>query len=174
MTDPKEPETVAEWFEKGVQCFRDTDGVNAVNAFRRVIEMAPSYRHSDGDNAYFYMGKIHEVEGDMDKALTMYGRALEIDPWDEESLIGRGSCLTVKRDHDGAIADFRKVLEIPDQHRRAPRKHLFYAIAENFRQKKDYAAALEWGRRALADDPDNFRHQELVKDVTARMAESDG
>lgn len=173
MPPSKPPETVTEWFEKGARCFRDGDGVSAVAAFRRVIELDPSYRHGDGDNAYFYMGKIHEVEGDIDKAVAMYDRALGLDPWDEESLIGRGSCFTVKRNHDAAIADFRKVLQIPDPHRRAPLKHLYYAIAENLRQKKDYAAALDWGRRALAEDPDNFRHQELVKDVTARLGKTD-
>ena len=88
-------------------------------AFRRVIEMDPAYRHPDGDNAYFYLGKIHEVEGDLDNALAMYTCALSLDPWDEESLIGRGSCLTVHREHERAIADFRKVLAIPARHRRA-------------------------------------------------------
>ncbi len=70
---------------------------------------------------------------------------------------------------DRAIADFERVLAIPAQHRRAPVQHLLYAIAENYRQKKDYASALLWGQQALDKAPDNFRHQELVKDMQARL-----
>ncbi|MBL0715467.1 MAG: tetratricopeptide repeat protein [Desulfosarcina sp.] len=169
MAERKEPVTTMEWFEEGVRCFKKPDGVGAVRAFRRVIEMDPAYRHNDGDNAYFYMGKIHEVEGDLDPAVAMYTRALALDPWDEESLIGRGSCLTVRQEYDRAITDFRKALAIPAPHRRAPVQHLLSAIAENYRLMKDYANALMWGHRALDEEPDNFRHQELVKAMQAKL-----
>ncbi len=169
MGDRQAPESVAEWFEEGIRCFQKPDGVGAVRAFRQVIELDPGYRHTDGDNAYFYLGKIHEVEGDLDLAVGMYTRALALDAWDEESLIGRGSCLTVQKAHDRAIADFSKAMAIPDAHRRAPVQHLLYAIAENYRQKSDYASALMWGQRALDAEPDNFRHQELVKAMQVKL-----
>jgi tetratricopeptide (TPR) repeat protein len=169
MVEHQAPATIEDWFEEGVRCFKKPDGVGAVRAFRRVIALDPGYRHTDGDNAYFYMGKIHEVEGDLDLAVGMYTRALALDAWDEESLIGRGSCLTVQKAHDRAIADFRKALSIPDAHRRAPVQHLLYAVAENYRQKEDFASALMWGQRALDKDPGNFRHQELVKAMQAKL-----
>ena len=169
MGNRQAPETVEGWFAEGVRCFKAPDGVGAVRAFRRVIELDPGYRHGDGDNAYFYMGKIHEVEGDLDLAVEMYTRALALDAWDEESLIGRGSCLTVQKAHERAIADFRKALAIPDAQRRAPAQHLLYAIAENYRQQEDYASALIWGQQALDKDPDNFRHQELVKAMQMKL-----
>ena len=84
-------------------------------------------------------------------------------------MIGRGSCLSVTGQQDRAIADFEKVLAIPAQHRRAPVQHLLYAIAENYRQKKDYASALLWGQQALDKEPDNFRHQELVKAMQVQL-----
>lgn len=173
MPEPKPPKSIAEWFAQGVQCFHAPDGMGAVAAFKKVIDLDPAYRHHDGDNAYFYLGKIHEVEGDLENALAMYTCALSLDPWDEESLIGRGSCLTVRREHERAIADFRKALAIPTPHRRAPVQHLLYAIAENYRQQNDYSAALRWGQKALAEDPDNFRHQELVKEMQAHLANKD-
>jgi tetratricopeptide (TPR) repeat protein len=169
MEREQKPATIAEWFAEGVRCFKAPDGIGAVRAFRRVIAMDPGYRHEDGDNAYFYMGKIHEVEGDLELAVGMYTRALALDAWDEESLIGRGSCLTVQKSHDRAIADFRKALAIPDAHRRAPAGHLLYAVAENFRLKEDFASALIWGQRALDADPNNFRHQELVKAMQVKL-----
>ena len=162
-------EDLAELFEEGRRCFRKPDGLGDVRALEKVIDLDPAYRHPDGDNPYFYLGKINEVESRYKDAIALYTQALALDPWDEESLIGRGSCLSVTGQQDRAIADFRKVLAIPARHRRAPVQHLLYAIAENYRQKHDYAAALHWGKQALDREPDNFRHQELVKEMQTRL-----
>ncbi|MGD9331750.1 MAG: tetratricopeptide repeat protein [Desulfobacterales bacterium] len=164
-------EDIAALFEKGRRCFRQPDGLGAVRALEKVIDLDPAYRHPDGDNPYFYLGKIHEVESRYKDAITLYSQALAIDPRDEESLIGRGSCFSVTGQQDRAIADFEKVLALPAQHRRVPVQHLLYAIAENYRQKKDYAEALLWGQQALDKEPDNYRHQELVKAMQARLQE---
>jgi tetratricopeptide (TPR) repeat protein len=166
---PPPGEDIAELFEEGRRCFRKPDGLGAVRALEKVIDLDPAYRHPDGDNPYFYLGKIHEVESRYKDAIALYSQALANDPWDEESLIGRGSCLSVTGQQERAIEDFQKVLAIPAQHRRAPVQHLLYAIAENYRQKNDYAAALHWGQQALEKEPDNFRHQELVKEMQARL-----
>mgnify|MGYP006286973391 CR=1 FL=1 len=166
---PPEETDIAALFEEGRRCFRKPDGVGAVRALEKVIDLDPAYRHPDGDTAYFYLGKISEVESRYQDAIAYYTQALALVSRDEESLIGRGSCLSVTGRQDRAIDDFRKVLTIPAQHRRTPVQHLLYAIAENYRQKKDYAAALHWGQQALDKDPDNFRHQELVKEVQARL-----
>jgi tetratricopeptide (TPR) repeat protein len=160
---------IATLFEEGRKCFRKPDGLGAVRALEKVIDQDPAYRHPDGDNPYFYLGKINEVESRYKDAIALYSQALANNPWDEESLIGRGSCLSVTGQQDRAIADFEKVLAIPSKHRRAPVQHLLYAIAENYRQKNDYAAALHWGQQALDTEPDNFRHQELVKEMQARL-----
>ncbi len=76
-----------------------------------------------------------------------------IDPYDEESLIGRGSCYTVKKDHEKAVADFKKVLDFPPETRNAPLKHVLYAVAENYRQLKDFSNALFGGKRRLRKIP---------------------
>jgi tetratricopeptide (TPR) repeat protein len=171
MAEEKSPHTVAEWFEKGRRCFHQPDGVGAVKAMTHVIEMDPAYRHPDGDNPYFYLGKIHEMEDRLDEAVILYSRALAVNPLDEESLIGRGSCYTVTKQHERAIADFTRVLQFPERKRRVPRSHLLYAIAENYRQIEDWEQALYWGRQALEADPKNNRHQELLKEINAKMNE---
>jgi len=160
---------IAELFNEGINCFNKPDGVGAVRAFEAVIEIDPAYRHQDGDNPYFYLGKIAEIEGRIDDAIHLYSSALILDPYDEESLIGRGSCYTVKKNHDTAVEDFKKVLDIPPQNRNAPMKHLLYAIAENYRQQKDFPNALHWGEKTLLEDPGDSRHQELVADVKKQM-----
>ena len=171
MTPAGPPETAAEWFERGRECFHKPDGVGAVKAMERVTDMDPGYRHPDGDNPYFYLGKIHEIEGRMDEAIVNYSRALAVDMHDEESLIGRGSCYTVTRQHGQAIADFTKVLQLPAKQRRVPRKHLFYVIAENYRQMKDWGQAIHWAKKALDADSGNDRHRQLFKELSSKAKE---
>ena len=142
------PLSATDWFNEGLRCFYQPDGIGAVRAFEAVVKINPAYRHGDGDNPYFYLGKISEIEGRIDDAIMLYSSALTIDPYDEESLIGRGSCYTVKKNHEVAVADFKKVLDIPPESRNAPLKHVLYAIAENYRQQKDFPNALLWGEKA--------------------------
>jgi tetratricopeptide (TPR) repeat protein len=163
------PLSATDWFNEGLKYFNKPDGVGAVRAFEAVVKINPAYRHEDGDNPYFYLGKISEIEGRIDDAIMLYSRALTLDPYDEESLIGRGSCYTVKKNHEVAVADFKKVLDIPPENRNAPLQHVLYAIAENFRQQKDFPKALHWGEKALSKDPANDRHRELVDDVKKQM-----
>jgi tetratricopeptide (TPR) repeat protein len=170
VSDEKSSPSLAQWFEEGRKCFHKPDGPGAIKAFEQVIELDPAYCHPDGDNPYFYLGKIHEIEGRLDDAIVCYSRALAVDPFDEESLIGRGSCYTVTKQHQRAIDDFTKLLDASDSQRRVPRKHLLYAVAENYRQLKDWGQAAYWARQALAADPANRRHQELLKDIVAKTA----
>ena len=169
MSEAKTPRTIDDWFAEGVRCFHKPDGVAAVAALEKVVDLDPGYRHPNGDNPYFYLGKIHEVEGNLEKAVVLYSRALAVDPIDEESLIGRGSCYTVLKRHQDAIDDFSRLLNFPDQHRRVARKNLLYVIAENYRQLEDWGQAVHWGRLAVDADPGNERHQELLKAVQARV-----
>ena len=169
MTIDDTRRSVAGWFNEGVRCFKAPDGIGAVRAFEKVIEIDSAYRHDDGDNPYFYLGKIAEMESRIDDGILLYSRALTLDPYDEESLIGRGSCHTVKKNHEFAVADFKKVLDIPSEFRNTPLKYVLYAIAENYRQQKDYPNALHWGEKALAEDPNNYRHQELVTEMKKQM-----
>ncbi len=167
----EENRSVTEWFNEGLRCFHKPDGIGAVRAFETVVKMDPFYRHEDGDNPYFYLGKICEIEDRLDDAVRFYSSALTLDPYDEESLIGRGSCYTVKKNHDLAVADFKTVLDFSPERRNAPLKHVLYAIAENYRQQKDFPKALDWGEKALLADPDNHRHQQLVAEVKKQMGE---
>ncbi len=171
MTLKNEPRTVAEWFEEGVRCFHKPDGVRALAAFNKVTDHDPAYRHTDGDNPYFYVGKIHEVEDRLEQAVVYYTRALALDAADEESLIGRGSCYTVLKEHELAIEDFMAVLQLPAKIRKVPVSHLCYAIAENYRKSHDFAQALQWGQKALHHDPANTRHQQLVRQMQARLGQ---
>lgn len=167
MNTPDPPRTTAEWFEYGRQCFHKPDGLAAVKAFERVIDDNPSYCHGDGDNPYFYLGKINEVEGRLEAAIILYSRALAVNRHDEESMIGRASCCTVTGRHEAAIADIERLLQIPEPHRRVPRKLLLYVMAENYRRLADWGQAVHWGRQALDADPGNEEFQKLLAEIQA-------
>jgi tetratricopeptide (TPR) repeat protein len=47
-----------------------------------------------------------------DRALTDYEKALEIDPNDANSYLGRGYAYSWKREHQKALADYAKAIEI--------------------------------------------------------------
>jgi tetratricopeptide (TPR) repeat protein len=170
MSEKHPHRTIGEWFDYGRACFRKPDGMEAVRALERVVDMDPGYLHEDGDNPYFYLGKIHEVEGRLEEAIVLYSRALSVDPRDEESRIGRGSCYTVTRQHEKAIADFTHLLQWPDHRRKVPRGHLLFVIAENYRQMEAYGEAIQWAQLALEADPENLRHQELLETVRSAAA----
>ena len=162
--------TLPEWFELGRQCFHRPDGVAAVNAFKRVIDMDPRYCHSDGDTPYFYLGKIYEVEGRLPEAIVHYSRALAINSHDEESMIGRASCCTVMGRHEEAISDLNHLLQRPENQRKVPRKLLLYVMAENYRRMENWGQAVYWGQQALDADPGNSEFQKLLEDIQAKVS----
>jgi len=170
MTDKPFSRSIAEWFELGRQCFHKPDGLGAVRAFERVVERDPRYRHPDGDNPYFYLGKINEVEGNVDEAIVLYSRALAVNPHDEESMIGRASCCTVSGRHQEALTDLDRLLQLPEAQRRIPCKVVFFVMAENHRRLKDWGQAVYWGQRALDADPGNEEFQNLLKEIQAKAS----
>ena len=172
MSDKKPPRTAAEWFEEGRACFHRPDGVRAVKALERAVDLDPAYCHPDGDNPHFYLGKIHEVEGRLKTAIMHYTRALAVNPMDEESLIGRGSCYTVTEEHDLAIADFTRLVNFPKRRLKVPMKHLYYVIAENYRRLQQWGEAIYWARKAHEADPGNERHQQLLEEIKANLKKS--
>ena len=170
MENDNGPSTVSEWFERGRRYFHQPDGVAAIAAMEKVIDMDPAYRHPDGDNAYFYLGKIDEIEGRLESAIIHYSRALAIDRHDEESLIGRASCYTVTGEHESAVADLTRLLQLPDETRKVPRKHLLYVMALNYRRMEAWGQAVHWSRMALDADPGNEEYRELFAEIEKRMA----
>jgi len=168
MSEKTAQRTISEWFEQGRDCFHKPDGMGAVNAFKRVIDLDPRYCHTDGDTAYFYMGKIYEVEGRLVDAIVHYSRALAINRHDEESMIGRASCCTVSGRHEEAINDLNRLLQLPEKQRNVPRKLILYVMAENYRRMEDWGQAVYWGQQALDADPGNAEFQALLEDIKAK------
>lgn len=134
-----------------------------MTALKKVTALHPGYRHNDGDNPYYYLGKIHEVENRLSHAIVLYTRALAVDPLDEDSLIGRGSCYTVTNQHESAIYDFESLLRFPKNRRSLPNKHLFFMLAENYRRMERWAEAIFWEELAGDAPPGDEHHKTLYE-----------
>ncbi|MCP4745428.1 MAG: tetratricopeptide repeat protein [Desulfobacteraceae bacterium] len=163
----KKSKTIEQWFEYGRKCFHLPNGVEAIRGFEKVIRLNPAYRHHDGDNPYFYLGKIAEIECRLTAAFVYYSRALAIDPADEQSLIGRGSCATVIGEHEQAIEDFFRLLKLSPKKRNVPDKHILYVLAKNFSRLKKWSQAIYWAQQAVYADPGDERHQKLFEKIVA-------
>jgi tetratricopeptide (TPR) repeat protein len=167
------PRTLSEWFEFGRQCFHQPDGVRAVAALKKVTGMHPGYRHGDGDNPYYYLGKIHEVENRLRHAIVFYTRALAVDPLDEDSLAGRGTCYTMTRQHEAAIHDFERLLRFPKTMRRLPNKHLYFMLAENCRRLERWIDAFFWEKleheAAAGDEQYGMLYESMVDSAHGRQ-----
>lgn len=162
----------SEWLAEGIRCFHLPDGIKAVAALRKSIEMVPEHREANGDTAYFYLGKIYEVEGRLESAIELYSKALTLWPEDEESLIGRGSCFYARGHFDNALADFEKVLAFPPDGRNVNPADLYYGLGLCHFQKKEYQKALEYAKRALESSPDYDEYVYHLKTVM-KAVESD-
>ncbi|MEZ4527198.1 MAG: tetratricopeptide repeat protein [Desulfobacterales bacterium] len=155
----------SEWLAEGIRCFHLPDGVKAVEALNKSIEINPKHRESNGDTAYFYLGKIYEVEGRLEGAAELYSKALSLWPEDEESLIGRGSCFYVRGDYDRAVADFEKVLAIPQNRRNVSPPELYYGLALSWSQKGEYGKAAAFAKRAIDESPDYDEYVYHLKNI---------
>jgi tetratricopeptide (TPR) repeat protein len=160
-TGQTSPRTLAEWFEHGRRCFHKPDGVQAVTAMQKVTRLHPGYTHPDGDNPYYYLGKIHEVEHRLGNAIIFYSRALALDHLDEDSLIGRATCYTVTHQHEAAIHDLERLLRFPKSRRSQPDKHVHLILAENYLLLDRWGEAIFWREQAKDAAPGAEGHQML-------------
>jgi len=142
-----------------------------VAALEKVTRLHPGYRHPDGDNPYYYLGKINEIESRLDQAIVFYSRALAVDCLDEDSLIGRGTCYTVTGQHDAAIYDFERLLRFPKHRRSQPDKHIFLMRAENHRRQDRWGEAIFWREMARDAAPGDEDQQLLYEALTASVKE---
>lgn len=80
--------------------------------FQNIIKRDPKYKSADGDNPYFYLGRIHDSNlKDMDTAIKCYNKSLKLFPKDTFTIERRGFCRLKKNKYDLAIKDLMKAKE---------------------------------------------------------------
>jgi len=86
------------------------------------------------------LAEICAAEGQHEKALELFSRAIRLDPQDPASLYGRGSSYTKTGEYTKAVADFQRVVEIEPSYR----FHAGYlALAETYEAMGQDAKARE-------------------------------
>ncbi len=91
--------------------------------------------------------KLRE-RGKTEKALDLFGRAVELDPENAEALAGRGWCYLDLSQYAPAEASFQGALEQDPYHAEA-----LIGLAETFRYEGRRADAVKWYERYLASYP---------------------
>jgi tetratricopeptide (TPR) repeat protein len=91
--------------------FHDEDWDAALTAANALIEGAP-----DAALPYLYRANVYVEKEMMDEALVDYGKSIELDPEDVDSLVQRGRAKYGMEDTDGAIADFKAAIKLDPKH----------------------------------------------------------
>lgn len=63
------------------------------------------------------LAAIYAAEGLDPRAIELFSRAIQLDPEDPASLLGRGACYQRLADYPKAVADFKRLLEVEPSHR---------------------------------------------------------
>jgi serine/threonine-protein kinase len=117
----------------------DWDWSTAEREYRRAIQLNPNYA-----TAHHWFGEFLGLEGRFDESFREFERARQLDPLSLIIAADHGAVLYYARQYDGAIAQFRAVLEMEPNFPRA------YNVLGPYAEKGMYAEAAaqmdQWGK----------------------------
>jgi len=103
-------------FRKALDYFNSPSRKDAYIIFKKVVEKNSNYIHNPedagGNNAYFYLGILYRYNiEDIDGAIELFTKAVELCPHDGASWENRGYCWMDKGEYEKALADFENALK---------------------------------------------------------------
>ena len=108
----------------------------------------------NNSNAYLIKGNRYALKGEYDRAITVFNKAIDIDPNNPYAYIWKGIAYARNSDYDNAIINFNKAIELN------PRNLLVYIVRGNtYRSKKDYDKCFSDYDKAIEIYP-NLKSQE--------------
>lgn len=94
-------------------------------------------------------GNLHLLKGEFEQAITLYEKALELNPGDTEAYLNRGQAYAVgKGEYDLALSDYNKAIAINPDYAEA-----YYHRAKLFKQKEFYDLAISDYSKAIQINP---------------------
>ncbi|MCK4889851.1 MAG: protein kinase [Candidatus Aminicenantes bacterium] len=117
----------------------DWDWVGAENAFKRAIELNPSYSYT-----YMLYANYFSAQGRFDKAIETMNKALELDPLSILYTSQLGIYLYLARSYDEAIVQLLKTLEMDPDFTEA-----IWALGVVYEQKKMHKKAISELQKAI-------------------------
>lgn len=129
----------------GITQLEEGDVENAINTFRKVLELDPNYALAHSSLGYIYLRR-----GNVELAGASFDRALQLDENLAVAHNGRG--LVLARDdptRQRALVSFRQALELEPEYLDA-----FYNLGITLAQLEDYNGARQALEQVLSRDPD--------------------
>lgn len=145
--------------KKGKELFQKNILKQAQAAFEEVIEINPS-----NSDAYFFIGNIFHIKGQLGKAIKAFNKVLDLDPEHTDASISLSVILNDIGKYEQAKEVFDKAnkkvkkesagVDDPHINKRFSAKH--YEIAEMYFSYNRYDESLFEYNKAVALDPDNL------------------
>jgi Flp pilus assembly protein TadD len=130
-------------FNLGVTFYNQKDFSKSIQAYRKVIELDPTYVE-----AYNNLGILYQMMGDMDRALGAYQKSTEINPRYEKGYNNLGILLLLSGRYEEASEAFQKALAVNSNNIES---HIHLGVL--LKKKGQWQEAIESYQRALAIDP---------------------
>ena len=139
-----------------------------VTAVAAIVAVVAIYLAFDIGCATYYnnLGATHIAEGEYDKAISCFSKALKARRKFPEAYSNRGTAYSEKGEHDKAIPDFSKAIELNPKFSDA-----YYNRAVVYFQKKEYDKAWDDVHKAQSlghQIPGNFL--EALREISGRDA----
>jgi len=138
------------YFSKGVLLVNLKRLEEAERAFEQGIE-----RSKDSPIGYYYLGRIEIEAKQFDRAIQHLNQAIQINPHFEPAYMALAALYETQQDRSGAIAVYRKYLQVINPQSKEMRHHLIRL----FLQDKAYRDALSELDTLLREDPDDLDAQ---------------
>lgn len=138
-----DPSYAPGWYWLGVAYYRKVQYDEAIQAFRKVIELktsGPQYQSS-----YDFLGWSYFNKGNYENAISHFNNSLELKPNDHSSLQGRAYCYSYTDNYERSIEDFDSALRLKPQDWSSfqGRAWSYYHIGNYERAIKDFNTARE-------------------------------
>jgi Tfp pilus assembly protein PilF len=130
-------------FNSGVAFYHQKEFPKAIQAYRKVIEMDPTYIE-----AYNNLGIVYQTMGDLDGAFGAYQKSTEINPRYEKGYNNLGILFMLQGRYEEALEAFQNALAINPNNIES---HISLGIL--FKKKGQWEKAIESYHKALAVDP---------------------
>ncbi len=130
-------------FNSGVSLYNQKEFSKAIQAYRSVIELDPTYVEAHNN-----LGIVYQTLGDLDGAFNAYQKSTEINPRYEKGYNNLGLLLMLQGRYEEALGAFQNALALNPNN---VESHINLGIL--FKKRDQWEKAIESYQKALAIDP---------------------
>ncbi len=135
--------TIHTYFNSGVEYYRQREFAKAIQSYKKVIELNPSYFE-----AYNNLGIIYQDLGDYDKASELYNKAIKVNPQYEKAYNNLGILYLITNRYDEALTAFQNALRINPNNVESN-----INLGTLYRRKNQFDKSIEYYKKALDINP---------------------